>query len=95
MSLLAPDVFARRFALLLNTYYQLSITPRAYLGNLPSNNFSEFGPNTLPVGDVNAYLPHNMSAQNTSFGDWFETFSKNTNDAGIYFIGATTNAPVK
>ncbi|KAF2132323.1 hypothetical protein P153DRAFT_188919 [Dothidotthia symphoricarpi CBS 119687] len=94
LSSLAPDVFARRLALLLNTYYQLTIAPNAYLGNLPQANFSAFGPDTLPVKDVDAYLPSNISVKNTTFPNWYTPFQDKTYNEDLYFIGATTNATI-
>ncbi|CAO2657462.1 Nn.00g035880.m01.CDS01 [Neocucurbitaria sp. VM-36] len=94
LSSLTPEVFAKRLALLLNTYYQLTIAPNAYLGNLPQNNFSAFGLDAIPAKDVDVYLPQNMTAQNTSFQNWYSDFQEKTYNAGIFFIGATTNATV-
>lgn len=89
-----PKLFAKRLALLLNTYYQLTIAPNAFLGDLPQTNMSAFGPETFPIGDVDAFLPKNVSSRNTSFENWYNTFQSNTYNSGIYFIGATTNATI-
>jgi hypothetical protein len=91
---LDPDVFARRLALLLNTYYQLTIAPAAFLGGLPQGNLSAFGPDTMPVADADVYLPKNMTTRNTSFGDWYFPFQTETYRSEIYFVGATTNATI-
>lgn len=94
MSELSPDTFSRRLALVLNTYYQLTIAPNAYLGNLPQTNFSAFGPDTLPVHDVDVYLPSNETTKNTTFENWYNPFQLKTFKSGLYFIGATTNATI-
>lgn len=91
---LSTEVFAKRLSLLLNTYYQLTIAPNAYLGNLPQNNYSAFGLDTAPVGDVDVYLPSNVTTKNTTFVDWYFAFQDRTYRSGIYFIGATTNSTV-
>jgi hypothetical protein len=91
---LDTKIFAKRLALLLNTYYQLSIAPTSFLGGLPQNNYTAFGPDTLPVADVNVYLPSNITSQNTTFANWYTPFQDKTYDSEIYFIGATTNATV-
>ncbi|CAN9296662.1 unnamed protein product [Alternaria alternata] len=94
LSELSPEVFANRLALVLNTYYQLTIAPNAYLGNLPQSNSSAFGLDTKPVNDVNVYLPQNTTTQNTSYTNWYHPFSVATYDRGLFFIGATTNATI-
>jgi hypothetical protein len=94
MASLAPDVFAKRLALVLNTYYQLTIAPNAYLGNLPQSNLTAFGLNTTPVKDVDVYLPRNTTTQNTTFESWYNDFQVATYDSGMYFVGATTNATI-
>lgn len=94
LGLLDPDVFAKRLALLLNTYYQLTLAPTAFLGNLPTTNLSAFGIDTQPVLDVDAYLPKDMSTENTTFQNWFFPFQSKSFAYGLYFIGATTNATV-
>lgn len=94
MALLSTDVFAKRLSLLLNTYYQLTIAPNAYLGNLPQNNYSAFGLDTTPVNDVDVYLPSNVTTKNTTFVDWYWTYQHETSDPGTYFIGGTTNSTV-
>jgi hypothetical protein len=94
LSSLAPEVFSKRLALLLNTYYQLTIAPTAFLGNLPQNNMSAFGADTVPVADVDAYLPGNMTTRNTTFAKWYTPFQDKTYNSGIYFVGATTNATI-
>lgn len=91
---LAPEVFSRRLALLLNTYYQLTIAPNSYLGDLPKSNFSAYGEDTMPVKDVDAYLPGNLTTANTTFENWYTPFQDRTYNAGLYFIGATTNSTV-
>lgn len=94
MAELDPSVFSRRLALLLNTYYQLTIAPTAFLGGLPQNNLSAFGLDTVPATDVDVYLPSNMTTKNSSFVDWYTPFQLKTYFSGIYFIGATTNATI-
>ncbi|KAF2681315.1 hypothetical protein K458DRAFT_310114 [Lentithecium fluviatile CBS 122367] len=89
VSVVPPDVFSRRLSLLLNTYYQVSIQPTGYWGGL-SKNLSAYGPDTLPVTDIDAYLPGNLSATGHSFFDWFPTFSEAAPDIDSPFIGATT-----
>jgi len=91
---LSPEVFAKRLSLVLNTYYQLTIAPNAYLGNLPQSNSSAFGLDTKPVNDVDVYLLQNETTQNTTFANWFRPFNLATYDSGIFFIGATTNATI-
>jgi hypothetical protein len=92
LSKLSPEVFSRRLGLVLNTYYQLSLASNAYMGTLPSNNMSLYGPDTLPVSDINVWLPSNLSTTNTTFIDWFLDFGSIISRSGIAFVGATTNA---
>lgn len=94
LALLSTDVFSRRLSLLLNTFYQLTIAPNAYLNNLPQNNYSAFGLDTAPVDDVSVYLSDNLTTKNTTFVDWYTLFQDKTYQSGIYFIGATTNSTV-
>ncbi|KAJ4985302.1 hypothetical protein SVAN01_09247 [Stagonosporopsis vannaccii] len=94
LALLNTNVFAKRLSLLLNTYYQLTIAPNAYLGNLPQNNYSAFGLDTTPVGDVDVYLASNVTTKNTTFVDWYRPFQDETFFSHLYFIGATTNSTV-
>jgi hypothetical protein len=94
LATLEPTIFARRLALLLNTYYQLTIAPTAFLGNLPQHNFSSFGPDTIPAVDVDAYLPKNMTTKNTSFANWYSPFQLKTYNSALFFVGATTNATI-
>ena len=94
MAALSPKLFAKRLALVLNTFYQLTIAPNAYLGNLPQRNSSAFGLDTTPVKDVDVYLPSNMTTANTTFEQWYMPFQEKTYTAGIYFIGATTNSTI-
>jgi hypothetical protein len=91
LSLLTPEVFSRRLSLLFNTYYQLTTQPTGYFGSL-SSNLSLYGPDTLPVTDVNTYLPSNLSATNNSFFDWYPTFDVEVQHSESPFIGATTEA---
>jgi len=95
LSLVPSDVFSRRLSLILNTYYQLSVAPAGYTGDLPQN-LSLYGPDTLPVSDVDKYLPSNMSVSNSSFFDWVPVFAVQLSKkpVGVPFIGATTNATV-
>ncbi|KAL1656653.1 hypothetical protein SLS61_000449 [Didymella pomorum] len=95
LALLSPTVFAKRLSLLLNTYWLLSVTPSAFLGNLPQDNYSAFGLDTLPVNDVDVYLSSNLSSKNTSYSNgWFSKWEYDTTYAEIYFIGATTNSTI-
>jgi hypothetical protein len=94
MASLEPGVFAKRLALLLNTYFQLTIAPTAFLGNLPQHNLTSFGVDTIPAEDANVYLPKNMTTRNTSFENWYSPFQLKTYNSGIFFVGATTNGTV-
>jgi hypothetical protein len=89
---LSPDVFSQRLALLMNTYYQLSLAPNAFLGDLPSHDLSIYGPDTLPSGDVDVHLPRNLSSKNTAFLDWWPIFEERVTSSNLSFIGATANA---
>ncbi|KAF2632538.1 hypothetical protein BU25DRAFT_382057 [Macroventuria anomochaeta] len=91
LSLLTSAVFSRRLSLLFNTYYQLTIQPTGYFGSL-SSNLTLYGPDTLPVTDVNVYLPSNFSATNNSFFDWYSTFDTGVQSSKSPFIGATIEA---
>jgi hypothetical protein len=93
MSLVPPEVFSRRLSLLLNTFYQLSMQPTGYFGSL-STNLSTYGPDTLPVTDINVYLPSNLTATNSTFADWWVPFQDAVQDIESPFIGATTMANV-
>lgn len=93
VSLIPPEVFSRRLSLVLNTYYQLSMQPTGYFGGL-SNNLSRYGPDTLPVTDINAYLPTNLSATEDTFLDRWSTFNNEAQNINSPFIGATTTANV-
>jgi hypothetical protein len=94
LALLDPALFAKRFALLLNTYYQLTLAPTAYLGNLPSGNLSTYGADTIPALDVDVYLTPDLSTKNTTFTNWYFPFQTKTFQSGLYFVGATTNATI-
>lgn len=94
MSLVAPDVFSRRLSLLLNTFYQVSTQPTGYFGGL-STNLSSYGPDTLPVTDINVYLPSNLTAANSTFAEWWIPFQYAVQDLDAPFIGATTMATVE
>jgi len=91
VSLVEPELFSRRLSSVINTYYQLTIQPTGYFGSLP-RNLSLYGPDTLPVTDINKYLPGNISATNTSFFDWWAEFDKRVQTSDSPFIGATTTA---
>lgn len=91
ISTIPPEVFSLRLGILLNTYYQIALAPFAYMGSLPMNNMSIYGPSTIPATDVNAYLPSNLTAANTTFLQWWPEFSKNTFNSGLAFVGAATN----
>jgi hypothetical protein len=93
LSLIQPEAFSKRLSLVLNTYYQLTIQPTGYFGNLPQN-LSHYGPDTLPVIDINSYLPSNFSATNNSFFDWWPVFDAAVQQTEYTFIGATTMAEV-
>jgi hypothetical protein len=91
-----PDLISRRLSIILNTYFQLSIAPSAYTRNLPRNS-SLYGAGTLPVTDIEQFLPNNLSISNTPYKDWFGFALGGFNNASGYtypFIGATTNATV-
>lgn len=91
MSILPIEVFSRRLSLLFNTYYQLTIQSTGYFGSL-SSNLTLYGPDTLPVTDINVYLPNNLSATGHSFFDWYSTFETEVQSSDSPFIGATTEA---
>jgi hypothetical protein len=91
VSVIPLDVFSRRLSLMFNTYYQLSTQPTGYWGNLPED-LSAYGPDTLPVKDIDAYLPKNLSATEHSFTDWWPTFQEAAPSFKSPFIGATTTA---
>lgn len=92
MSLMDPNVFSNRLSLCLNTWFQLSLAPYAYMGRLPSNNMSMYGPDTIPVRDIDAYLPSNKSTVNTTLSDWWLDFTTRSYARDIPFVGATANA---
>jgi hypothetical protein len=85
------DIFAQRLSLVLNTYYQLTTQSSGYFGSLTSN-LTAYGPDTLPVTDVNAYLPANLSATDHTFFDWFTKFQQTVIDLDSPFLGATTTS---
>lgn len=85
------DLFSHRLSLVLNTYHQLSTQPSGYFGGLTSN-LSAYGPDTLPVTDINAYLPSNLSATEHSFFTWFTKFQQSAMDLRSPFLAATTTA---
>jgi hypothetical protein len=91
LSVVASDDFSRRLSLVLNTYYQLTTQPTGYFGGL-SRNLSLYGPDTLPVTDINMYLPSNLSATENSFSDWYATFEMVVQRSESPFIGATSTA---
>ncbi|KAF1842363.1 uncharacterized protein K460DRAFT_292905 [Cucurbitaria berberidis CBS 394.84] len=93
VSLIEPEIFSRRLSLVLNTYYQLTTQPTGYFGSL-SKNLTLYGPDTLPVTDIDKYLPANFSATNNSFFDWWPTFDAAVQRSDSPFIGATTTATV-
>lgn len=94
LSDLSPEVFSRRLSLVLNTYNQLSAQSTGYFGSL-TGNLSAYGPDTLPVTDINAYLPANLSATEHSFYDWNTNFQQTAIDLDYPFLGATTTATAK
>ncbi|KAH4111389.1 hypothetical protein HBI64_005360 [Parastagonospora nodorum] len=96
VSAVPKDVFSRRLSLAMNTFYQTSVQPTGYFGNLPQN-LSLYGPDTSPVSDINVYLPANLSATNHTFYDWYAEFEIQTQIKQTFmspFIGATTTANV-
>lgn len=93
VSLVPPELFSRKLSLSLNTFYQLSMQPTGYFGSL-SKNLSEYGPDTLPVTDINAFLPSNLSATANTFLSWYPIFRNAMEHIESPFIGATTTANV-
>jgi hypothetical protein len=93
LSLVPADVFSRRLSLALNTYYQVSIQPTGYFGNLPQN-LSLYGPDTSPATDINVYLPSNLSATDHTFTEWYSAFELGLQTIQSPFIGATTTGNV-
>lgn len=93
LSIVPPEVFSKRFSLVLNTYYQLTTQSSGYFGGLTSN-LSAYGPDTLPVTDMNAYLPANLSATKHTYYDWAPTFYQRVSSLESPFMGATTTADV-
>jgi hypothetical protein len=93
LSKVTTQTFSSRLSLVLNTYYQLSSQSSGYFGSL-TNNLSVYGPDTLPVTDVNKYLPANLSATDHSFFQWFTKFQQTVVDLESPFIGATTSSRV-
>jgi hypothetical protein len=93
LSVVPPEIFSKRLALVMNTFYQLSIQPTGYFGNLPKN-MSLYGPDTDPATDINAYLPKNLSATDHTFTDWYGQFEIGIQDIRSPFIGATTTATI-
>jgi hypothetical protein len=91
LSVVTPEVFSQRLSLVLNTYYQLTTQPTGYFGGL-SRNLSLYGPDTLPVTDLNMYLPSNLSATENTFTDWYATFELVVQRSESPFIGATSTA---
>jgi hypothetical protein len=91
LSVVTPEVFSQRLSLVLNTYYQLTTQPTGYFGGL-SRNLSLYGPDTLPVTDLNMYLPSNLSATENSFIDWYSAFDMVVQRSESPFIGATSTA---
>jgi hypothetical protein len=91
LSDLSPGLFSKRLSLTLNTYYQVTSQSSGYFGSLTSN-LSAYGPDTLPVTDVNVYLPANLSATEHTFNDWINKFQLKVIDLDYPFLGATTNA---
>lgn len=85
------EVFSRRLSLILNSYMQLATQPTAYFGSL-SSNLSIYGPDTMPMRDIDAYLPSNVSATNLTFNEWWPTFLPKVGEMEPPFIGATAMA---
>ncbi|KAF2003835.1 hypothetical protein P154DRAFT_543619 [Amniculicola lignicola CBS 123094] len=93
LTLISPELFSKRLSLLVNTFYQLSLQPQGYFGSL-TTNLSAYGPDTLPVTDLNKHLPSNLSATTHSFLDWWGTFLDGVYHSDAPFIAATTTATV-
>lgn len=93
LSVIPPKIFSKRLSLAMNTFYQLSIQPTGYFGNLPQN-LSVYGPATDPATDLDAYLPKNLSSVDHTFTDWYGTFEQDTQEIKSPFIGATTTATI-
>ncbi|KAF2747476.1 hypothetical protein M011DRAFT_477120 [Sporormia fimetaria CBS 119925] len=91
LSKLPPQLFSNRLELVLNTYYQITLAPNAYIESSVSTNFSLYGPDTLPISDTDGFLP-GKKRLNTSSAEWWQEFTTNVYNAGIAFVGATTNA---
>lgn len=91
LSIVPSEVLSKRLSLVLNTYYQLSTQSSGYFGGLTSN-LSAYGPDTLPVTDMNVYLPANLSATDHTYFDWAPTFYQRVNGLESPFMGATTTA---
>ncbi|KAI0615007.1 hypothetical protein Ptr902_09692 [Pyrenophora tritici-repentis] len=91
VSVIESRLFSRRLSSAINTYYQLTVQPTGYYGGLP-RNLSRYGPDTIPVIDINKYLPGNFSATNNSFYDWWPMFDAGVQSSDFPFIGATTTA---
>ncbi|PVH97820.1 hypothetical protein DM02DRAFT_657891 [Periconia macrospinosa] len=90
---ISKEVFSKRLGLLLSTYYQLTIQPTGYWGNL-SPNLSSYGPDVLPVNDLNHYLPSSMTISNSTTADWYGDTSVNMMNMTAPFIGATAGSNV-
>jgi hypothetical protein len=93
LSLISKDIFSKRLSLAMNTFYQATVQPTGYFGNLPQN-LSLYGPDTVPATDINVYLPANLSATNHTFTDWYTTFEAGIQTIASPFIGSTTTANV-
>ncbi|KAI8937725.1 hypothetical protein NX059_005425 [Plenodomus lindquistii] len=91
LSTVPSNLFSRRLSLVLNTYFQLSTQSSGYFGSL-TNNLTAYGPDTLPVTDVNVYLPANLSATEHSYFDWITKYQQTVVDSNSPFLGATTTA---
>lgn len=93
LSEISKETFSKRLSVLLSTYYQLTIQPNGYWGNLPKN-LSMYGPDVLPVNDLNHYMPSNMTISNSTTADWYLDTSVNMLNMTAPFIGATTTANI-
>jgi hypothetical protein len=91
LSLVPIELFSRRLSLAMNTFYQVSVQPTGYFGDLP-NNLSAYGPDTTTASDINVYLPKNLSATEHTFTDWWTAFEQDIQAINSPFIGATTIA---
>ncbi|KAJ0415669.1 hypothetical protein BJY00DRAFT_317606 [Aspergillus carlsbadensis] len=92
LSLVDPNLFARRGAVLLSTALQAMMAPLAFAGGLPTNNLSLYGPPHIP-----GYGPATV-ANETAYRE--QIYSARSPPPAVYravwemapFLGAATNA---